>query len=100
MPLAWAVQAFGWRQTMAGMGGVTLLIAAALSSALLIGGCAKKEGALDKALDNTKDAAENVRDAAKDAAHDAKDAAKDAATGIKDAAHDAKEAVKDATDGK
>ena len=89
-----------------------LLIAAALSSVVLAAGCAKKEGALDTAVDNTKDAldvrdhekakdaAEDVRDAAKDAAADVKDAAKDAATGIKDAAHDAKEAVKDATDGK
>jgi predicted MFS family arabinose efflux permease len=29
-PLAWAVQTFGWRQTMAGLGGATLLIAAML----------------------------------------------------------------------
>lgn len=89
-----------------------LLIAAVLSSALFAGGCAKKESAVDKAVDSTKDAldmrdhekakdaAEDVRDAAKDAAADVKDAAKDAAAGIKDAAHDAKEAVKDATDGK
>ena len=89
-----------------------LLIAAALSSVLLAAGCAKKEGALDKAVDNTKDAldirdhekakdaAEDVRDAAKDATHDVKNAASDAAAGIKDAAHDAKDAVKNATDGK
>lgn len=89
-----------------------LLIAAALTSVLLAAGCAKKEGPLDKAVDNTKDAldmrdhekakdaAEDVRDAAKDAAHDVKNAASDAAAGIKDAAHDAKDAVKNATDGK
>ena len=89
-----------------------LLIAAAVSSVLLAAGCAKKEGALDKAVDNTKDAldirdhekakdaAEDVRDATKDAAHDVKNAASDAAAGIKDAAHDAKDAVKNATDGK
>lgn len=89
-----------------------LLLAAALSSALLAAGCAKKDGALDKAVDSTKDAldvrdhekakdaAEDVRDAAKDAGNDVKDATKDAATGIKEAAHDAKDAVKKATDGK
>jgi hypothetical protein len=78
-----------------------LLIAAALSSVLLAAGCAKKEGPLDKAVDNTKDALD-IRDheKAKDAAEDVRDAAKDAAAGIKDAAHDAKDAVKDATDGK
>jgi hypothetical protein len=82
-----------------------LLIAVALSSVVLAAGCAKKEGALDTAVDNTKDALD-VRDheKAKDAAEDVRDAAKDAAADVKgaakDAAHDAKEAVKDATDGK
>jgi hypothetical protein len=82
-----------------------LLIAVALSSVVLAAGCAKKEGALDTAVDNTKDALD-VRDheKAKDAAEDVRDAAKDAAADVKgaakDAAHDAKEAVKDAADGK
>lgn len=89
---------------------------AAALGALLLAGCAKQEGPMDKAVDGAKDALnvrdhEKIKDAAeevKDAATDAKDAAKgavddiksaakDAASDVKQAAQDAAQAAKDAT---
>ena len=64
-----------------------LIIVTVLAAALSASGCAKKESAVDKAVDGTKDAL-NVRDheKLKDAGEDAKDAVDNAAEGIKDAA--------------
>lgn len=66
------------------------LLAAALAVAALLGGCAKEpDNAVDKAVENTKDALD-VRDheKLKDAGEEAKDAVKDAAEGVKDEAQD------------
>jgi hypothetical protein len=64
-----------------------LIVATMLTAALLATGCAKKESAVDKAVDSTKDAL-NIRDheKLKDAGEEAKDAVNDAADGVKDAA--------------
>ena len=58
-----------------------------LAAALLTSGCAKKESAVDKAVDSTKDALD-MRDheKLKDAGEDAKKAIDDTAAGVKDAA--------------
>ncbi len=55
---------------------------------LLSAGCAKKEGAVDNAVDKTKDAL-NIREheKLKDAGEDAKDAVDNAVQGVKDAAN-------------
>ena len=55
---------------------------------LLSTGCAKKESAVDKAIDQTKDAL-NIREheKLKDAGEDAKDAVDNAVEGVKDAAN-------------
>jgi hypothetical protein len=64
-----------------------LILAAALSTCVLAGGCAKKETPVEKAVDGTKDALD-IRDheKLKDGAEDARDAVKDTAEGVKDAA--------------
>ena len=66
------------------------VVATMLTAALLAAGCEKKESAMDKAVDNTKDAL-NIRDheKLKDSAEDAQDAMNEAAEGVKDAAKDA-----------
>ena len=55
---------------------------------LLSAGCAKKESAVDNAVDKTKDAL-NIREheKLKDAGEDAKDAVDNAVEGVKDAAN-------------
>jgi signal transduction histidine kinase len=86
---------------------LTICLTLAIASTYMLG-CAKKESALDKAVDSTKDAldlreheklkdaAEDAHAAIKDAASDAKAAAEDAAAQMKDAAAEAKNAAKDA----
>ncbi|MGH8315956.1 MAG: hypothetical protein ACRETU_12495 [Steroidobacterales bacterium] len=67
------------------------LLAASLAVAAMLGGCAKEpDNAVDKAVENTKDALD-MRDheKLKDAGEEAKDAVKDAADGVKDEAKDA-----------
>jgi hypothetical protein len=63
-----------------------LFVATMLAAALLANGCAKKESAVDKAVESTKDAL-NIREneKLKDAGEDAKQAVEEAADGIKDA---------------
>jgi hypothetical protein len=65
-----------------------LVVATMFAAALLATGCEKKESAVDKAVDGTKDAL-NIRDheKLKDAGEDAKDAVNEAAEGVKDAAN-------------
>jgi phosphate uptake regulator len=70
---------------------ISLLAAAALALSAIVGGCAKEpDDAVDKAVENTKDALD-VRDheKLKDAGEEAKDAVKDATEGVKDEAKDA-----------
>ena len=64
------------------------VLATMLAAALLATGCEKKESAVDKAVDGTKDAL-NIREheKLKDAGEDAKDAVNEAADGVKDAAN-------------
>ena len=64
-----------------------MIVVTLLTATLLATGCAKKESAVDKAIDGTKDAL-NIRDheKLKDAAEDAKAAVDEAAEGVKDAA--------------
>jgi len=67
------------------------LLAAALALSAVLGGCAKEpDNAVEKAVENTKDALD-VRDheKLKDAGEEAKDAVKDAADGVKDEVKDA-----------
>jgi len=70
----------------------SLTIAAALLCAgLFVTGCAKKESAVDNAVDSTKDAL-NIREheKLKDAGEDAKAAVDNAAEGVKDEVNDKK----------
>ncbi len=74
-----------------------VMLAAAASALLFMGGCAKEQTPIEKAVDGTKDAL-NIRDheKLKDAGEDAQSAAKNAAEGVKDAAKDAAADAKDA----
>jgi len=76
------------------------LLAAALAVAFVLGGCSKEpDNAMDKAVDNTKDALDiREHEKLKDAGEEAKEAAKDAGAAAKDAADNAADAVKDAAD--
>ena len=60
-----------------------VIVVTVLSAALLTSGCAKKESAVEKAVESTKDALD-LREHEK--LKDAGEEAKDAAEGIKDAA--------------
>ena len=70
---------------------VISLLAAALALSGVFGGCSKEpDNAVDKAVENTKDALDiREHEKLKDAGEEARDAVKDAAEGVKDEAKEA-----------